>query len=293
MNTNNPLKAKIIFGIYLIATSVLLLLGYSVQKPAIPYQEFPFTITYSYEGTTQTISDIYAVEYHRGAKYIGDHSIDWYGYIKNGNRLYPDFFRIAELDGATISVNLNLEPGYLMGDPQFTGSGCQPTAVYQSFDGMNETEITDPTELEKLGFRLISWEYPEPIGNSFAFGGISLSSEAVILTSAIAVIALLACMVLVKKDKEIAYRKMDKVSIVLNFLIAIAAFPFIFTVSALSEILADTSIWQQFLYFTPALTLLGIGASVTLRRLGYKCISFWIQFAGPVVFALLILIVNP
>ena len=44
---------------------------------------------------------------------------------------------------------------------------------------------------------------------------------------------------------------------------------------------------------TDALTLLSIGASVTLRRLGYKCISFWIQFAGPVVFALLILIVNP
>ena len=86
---------------------------------------------------------------------------------------------------------------------------------------------------------------------------------------------------------------MDKISIVLNFLIAIVAFPFIFMVSALSEIVADTSIWQQILYLAPALTVLGIGASVTARRLGCKRIGFWSQFAGPVIFALLILIVNP
>lgn len=112
-------------------------------------------------------------------------------------------------------------------------------------------------------------------------------------TAFIAIAALLACMILIKKDKDIVYSKLDKVSIVLNFLIAIPAFPFIFIVSALSEIVADTSIWQQILYLAPALTVLGIGASVSLRRMGHKNLGFLIQFAGPAVFALSILIENP
>ena len=95
-----------------------------------------------------------------------------------------------------------------------------------------------------------------------------------------------------KKDKEIAYRTIDKVSIVLNFLIAIVAFPFIFMVSVLSEIVADTSVWQQILYVTPALTVLGVAASVTLRRCGHRKHSLFIQFMGPILFAIEFLIVS-
>ena len=293
MNTKNLKKAKIIFVIYLIATLALLFLGYSVQKPKVAQQEFPFTITYSYQGETQTISDVYIGEYVRSAKYLGDDSLAWYGYIKDHNRLESDFYRIGEINGQAFSINLNIEPGYLMGDPKFAGSVCQPTGVCHSFDGTNEITVTDPAELEKLGFSIVNWEYPKPIENAFSFGGISLSSEATIYTAVIAVLALLACMILIKKDKEMKYGNLDKVSVVLNFLIAIVAFPFILMLSLLSEIVADTSIWQQFLYVTPALTVLGIGASVALRRLGCKRTGFGIQFAGPVIFALLILIVNP
>ena len=292
MNAKNLKKAKIILSVYLIATLALLFLGYSVQKPKIAQQEFPFTITYSYQGETQTISDVYVGEHVRGAKYLGDDSVAWYGYIKDHDRLESDFYRIGEVDGQAFFINLNMEPGYLMGDPKYAGSVCQPSGAYHGFDGTNEITVTDPAELAQLGLSIVSWEYPEPIENRFSFGGISLSSEATMYTAIIAIVALLACMILIKKEKEIVYRKMDKVSIVLNFLIAIVVFPFIFMVSALSEIVADTSIWQQILYFAPALTVLGIGASVTLRRLGCKRIGFWSQFAGPVVFDLIILNVN-
>ena len=289
----NIKKSKIIFITYLIATLVLLFLGYSVQKPKVAQQEFPFTIAYSYQGETKTISDVYVGEYVRSAKYLGDDSVAWYGYIKDHNRLESDFYRIGEIGGQAFSINLNIEPGYLMGDPKYAGSACQPSGVCHSFDGTNDITVTDAAELEKLGFSIVSWEYPEPIENTFSFGGISLSSEAVMYTAFIAIAALLACMILIKKDKDIVYSKLDKVSIVLNFLIAIPAFPFIFIVSALSEIVADTSIWQQILYLAPALTVLGIGASVSLRRMGHKNLGFLIQFAGPAVFALSILIENP
>ena len=291
MKAKNIRRAKIILVLYLIATLALLLLGYSVQKPKVARQEFPFTITYSYQGKTETISDVYVGEYVRRAKYLADDSLAWHGYIQDHNRLESDFYRIGEHDGQTFSINLNMVPEYLMGDPQYADSVCQPSGVCHSFDGTNDITVTDPEELAQLGLSIVSWEYPEPIENTFSFGGISLSSEATIYTAAIAVAALLACMILVKKDREIMCRKMDKVSVALNFLIAIVAFPFIFMVSALSEIVADTSVWQQVLYMTPALTVLGIAASVVLRRCGYGKGSLFIQFLGPILFAVALLAV--
>ena len=177
-----------------------------------------------------------------------------------------------------------------MGDPDYAGFVCQPTGVHHRFDGANDIRITDPAELAKLGFSIVSWEYPEPIHNSFSFGGISLSSEATIYTAVIAVIALLACMILIRKDKELRYGNLDKISILINFLVAIAAFPFILIFSCLSEIVADPSVLQQFLYVTPALTVLGLAASVTSRCMGYPKVSFLIQFIGPAIFVLLLFI---
>ena len=288
MKAQNRKKAKCIFAIYLVATLALLFLGYSVQKPKVAQQEFPFTITYTYQGETKTISDVYVGEYVRRTKYLGDDSVAWYGYIKDHNRLESDFYRIGQIDGQAFSINLNLEPGYLMGDPAYAGTVCQPAGVCHSFDGMNDITVSDPAQLAQLGLSIVSWEYPEPIANTFTFGGISLSSEASLYTAVVAIAALLACLILVKKDKEIAYRKMDKVSAVLNFPVMVLAFPFIFMVSALSEIVADTSIWQQLLYITPGLTALGVAASVALRRCGYGKQSLLIQFLGPVLFAVAI-----
>ena len=160
MKAQNRKKAKYIFAIYLVATLALLFLGYSVQKPKVAQQEFPFTITYTYQGETKTISDVYVGEYVRRAKYLGDDSVAWYGYIKDHNRLESDFYRIGEVDGQAFSINLNLEPGYLMGDPAYAGSVCRPTGAYHSFDGTNDIMVTDPEELAQLGFSIVSWEYP-------------------------------------------------------------------------------------------------------------------------------------
>lgn len=287
MKKKNRLKAWLIFGIYFAATCALILGCYSVQKPAVRQQEFPFTITYSYQGKTETISDVYVAEYSRVAKYIGDEPTAWYGYVKDKDRLAADFYRIAENDGEAFSINLNIEPGYVMGDPRYAGMVCQPSGVYHSID---ETRVTDAAQLERMGFTILGWEYPYPIDNAFSFGGISLSSEATMLTSALAVVTLLACVVFVKKERRSAYGGINKVSIALNYLVIIFAFPFIFITSALSEILADASALQQVLYLAPALTALGVAASVTLRRMEHKKLSFWIQFAGPAVFVAVLLL---
>ena len=152
--------------------------------------------------------------------------------------------------------------------------------------------VTDQDELAQMGIVILGWEYPYPMENSFSYGGISMSSEATMLTSAIAVVALVACMVSIKKGRRSASGGFNKFSVVLNYLIFFIAFPFILVTSALSEVVADASALQQVLYLAPALTVLGIAASVTLRRMEHKKLSFWIQFVGPIVFELVFLVEN-
>ena len=288
----NKVKAWIIFGIYVIATCSLLLLGYSVQKPSVAAHEFPYTITYSLVGKTETISDVFVVEYVRAEKYIGDNSINWFGYIKDRDRLEYNYYTVAEREGVSYSINLNMEPGYLMGDPNYADPASSPELVILSFDGTNEIRVDDPEEAKEMGFYLVSFEYPEPIENSFFFGGISLSSQAAILASAIAVVALLACMIAIKKDKRLTYSVVDKFGIFLNFVVMIVVFPFILISSCLSEIVSDASFLYQIMYLTPVLTAIGVAISVTARRTGHKWWSFLVQFAGPAVFGMIILLGN-
>lgn len=249
-------------------------------------QEFPFIITYTYRGSTQTIEEVYVAEYCRTDQYIGDGDITWYGYVRGWDRLESGYCRVVEEEGRTFSINLNIEPGYLMGDPDYADAVIAPTGV--SFDTTVDSDmgLTDPAKLEKLGFTIDSYDYPEPIENRFRWGGISLSSQATMFTAVLSAAALIACLVLIRREPGVTYGILDKLSIGLNFLVAIIAFPFILITSVLSEILSDATAWQQLLYLAPAITVLGIAASVVLRRMGHKVLGFVIQFLGPVIFAL-------
>ena len=288
MKKQIPRAAWIIFALHLTATALLLIFGYGVQKPAVQKQEFPFSITYTYQGEQKTISKVFVAEHTAFAKYLGDRPLAWFGYIQDQDMLAPDFIRIAEDDSYVLSINLNLEPGWLMGDSDYAGSICAPSGLaIRLADGHR---ITEPEELEALGFRLEGWEYPQPIENRFSFGGFSLSSEAVLYTSAIAITALLLSLIFVEKDPEQMSRKLNKIGVAMNLLIAVFAFPFILIVSTVSEILGDTSVLQQLLYLAPALTVTCVSASVVLRRRGYSLPGFGIQFIGPVLFALVVLI---
>ena len=286
MKRQIPRAAWIILALHLSATALLLCFGYGIQKPAVQKQEFPFTITYTYQGQQQTISEVYVAEYSPFAKYLGDRPLAWFGYRLDQDRLESDFIRIAQNDTHAFSIDLNLEPGWLMGD--LADADCAPSGLAIRLE--DGTRITDPEALEQLGFRLEGWTYPQPIENRFSFGGISMSSEAVLYTSAIAIVSLVLCLIFVKKDRAQMGGNLNKISIALNLLVIAVAFPFMFIVSTLSEILGDTSALQQLLYLTPAMTVTGVGASMVLRRRGYALPGLLIQLAGPAVFALTVLI---
>ena len=80
MKRQIPRAAWIILALHLSATALLLCFGYGIQKPAVQKQEFPFTITYTYQGQQTTISEVYVAEYSPFAKYLGDRPLAWFGY---------------------------------------------------------------------------------------------------------------------------------------------------------------------------------------------------------------------
>ena len=286
MKRQIPRAAWIILALHLSATALLLCFGYGIQKPAVQKQEFPFTITYTYQGQQQTISEVYVAEYSPFAKYLGDRPLAWFGYRLDQDRLESDFIRIAQNDTHAFSIDLNLEPGWLMGD--LADADCAPSGLAIRLE--DGTRITDPEALEQLGFRLEGWTYPQPIENRFSFGGFSLSSEAVLYTSAIAIVSLVLCLIFVKKDRAQMGGALNKLGIALELLVIAVAFPFMLILSTLSEILGDTSALQQLLYLTPAMTVTGVGASVVLRRRGYALPGLLMLLVGPVLFALAVLI---
>ena len=286
MKRQIPRAAWIILALHLSATALLLCFGYGIQKPAVQKQEFPFTITYTYQGQQQTISEVYVAEYSPFAKYLGDRPLAWFGYRLDQDRLESDFIRIAQSDTHAFSIDLNLEPGWLMGD--LADADCAPSGLAIRLE--DGTRITDPEALEQLGFRLEGWTYPQPIENRFSFGGFSLSSEAVLYTSAIAIVSLVLCLIFVKKDRAQMGGALNKIGIALELLVIAVAFPFMLILSTLSEILGDTSALQQLLYLTPAMTVTGVGASMVLRRRGYALPGLLILLIGPVLFALAVLI---
>ena len=286
MKRQIPRAAWIILALHLSATALLLCFGYGIQKPAVQKQEFPFTITYTYQGQQQTISEVYVAEYSPFAKYLGDRPLAWFGYRLDQDRLESDFIRIAQNDTHAFSIDLNLEPGWLMGDQ--ADADCAPSGLAIRLE--DGTRITDPEALEDLGFRLEGWTYPQPIENRFSFGGFSLSSEAVLYTSAIAIVSLVLCLIFVKKDRQQMGGALNKLGIALELLVIAVAFPFMLILSTLSEILGDTSALQQLLYLTPAMTVTGVGASMVLRRRGYALPGLLMLLIGPVLFALAVLI---
>ena len=286
MKRQIPRAAWIILALHLSATALLLCFGYGIQKPAVQKQEFPFTITYTYQGQQQTISEVYVAEYSPFAKYLGDRPLTWFGYRLDQDRLESDFIRIAQNDTHAFSIDLNLEPGWLMGD--LADADCAPSGLAIRLE--DGTRITDPDALEQLGFRLEGWTYPQPIENRFSFGGFSLSSEAVLYTSAIAIVSLVLCLIFVKKDRVQMGGALNKLGIALELLVIAVAFPFMLILSTLSEILGDTSALQQLLYLTPAMTVTGVGASMVLRRRGYALPGLLMLLIGPVLFTLAVLI---
>ena len=159
---------SVLFAVVLVA-HVLTGCGLTVPRPEIKEGEFNFSVTYEFNGETKTVSGIYACKY-AGISWALDGGAhrSWEGYIKGE---IEDRTVIGTTEnGDTIELVLALIPEYFMDD--FVEGYHEIPAPYISITVIDDEgmgAILDPDEVEECcGARIISYEYDEPIENSFA-----------------------------------------------------------------------------------------------------------------------------
>ena len=94
--------------------------------------------------------------------------------------------------------------------------------------------------------------------------------------------------IFVKKGEGVVYSALDIIGIVLNFLTAIVALPFISFVVSLVQAYKTGPDWIYQVYLCmPPIMALSLAASVSLRRKGFRLSGFLIQFLYIAIFVIL------
>lgn len=281
----------IILAAAILAIAVYSLISSVALKPTVTEAKFPFKITYELDGEAITIDDVYQVNYvpndadnnHKGRVYTGK-------CLSSGED--DTIFILKQDENTLIELRTQFYANYLMGEPDceyFEDEAFEPVIYYY---GENEVVYHDEETLAAQGVKLLSFEYPTPIENTFVFSHFSyLSGDDVPQILLIALLALLAIIIFVRKEKERRYTAIDIVSIVFNWVIGTVYMGFVAVLALLIDIEGGgPDLYYQVTYFIPVVSALCLAASVALRRKGYSKSSLVSQFIGPAFFALYLLI---
>ena len=227
MKNRKLLLPAIILGVAILAIIISSVLSCIALKPVVAEEEFPYSITYELDGERVTINDVYKVSYvandkddnHKGRIYVGKR-------VSSGDE---DTNYILKKEGNTrIELSTHFYPDYLMGDTEYDYFDFEPFEPRIYYYDAEEQEYSDEETLAEHGVKLISFEYPTPIKNSFVFSHISYFNGTVVLvTLLIAILALIVTIIFVRKEKELKYKAIDIISIILNILIGITVIPFV------------------------------------------------------------------
>ena len=139
--------------------------GTKVPRPEIKEGRFNISVTYEYNGEIKTASGVYVCEYDSVVWYNvnRDPFVNWKesyeGDIKAGG-IIPI---CNTVDGGEIIISLLLYPEYFMGDPE----GAQNTPIIRAELWYPDEQIDDAELIAEYGVRLISFEYDDPIENTF------------------------------------------------------------------------------------------------------------------------------
>ncbi len=277
---------KMVFIVAVIMMLITVVICGIAKKPAITQGEFPYSITYSVQGEVKTLEGVYHAEF------TGNES-----YADNTSRIYDGddetWFTVYEDEGGKVQIITHMYPEYLMGDPQdsdyFGDRDFAPELVYYDAEGY---ELEDEALKAEWDVEILEWEYPTPVENTLVFSHIAMMSGRVVLPlTIIALLALLVILIFVKREEDVEKNMSYRFHALLNIAVGVIGVPLFTIFGILSDIVGtDSSISHQLGYLIAPVLALGIAASVALRRKGYGKAGFVVQFAGVVVFALMLLV---
>lgn len=275
--------------------ALVLMLAYSIlfgiaKKPTITQMDFPFSITYELKGETVTIQDVYTARFTGNGGYIDLAGRCYEGYIQSAPESGGASYVLYEGMDGSIMLHANFYPDYMLGDSKYDYYSLYPFAPRFSFFDPELGDIEDEQALLERGIRLISWEYPEPVENSFVFSHIALlCSEDVLPLLGIGLLALLAVLIFVKKQSPVK-SGIDRAGIFCSFALLLVFLPFAAIVAIFSDIMSSSeALDRQLFYLVPAITALGLAHSLSLRRTGKSLPALLPQLMGPLIFCLSLL----
>ena len=284
MNIKKIKLPIIIIAIGMILAVVSCFLTGIIKEPMIKDHEFDYSVTYRLDGEVKTYEGSFKCSFNGYDGHDDPTSRLYKGqYTHSGNVFDSSSAIIAQKDGVEISIVTELDAAYLMGDPdkfEYEPGNADP---YLSAIDSNGIAVEF---IEEFDVEIISWEYPEPIKNSFKLIGFSrLYAISMLTMLLIGFLTIIACIIFVKKDPDIRYKVLDRISIALNFIIGLWVTPFITIVVFMFPLTMDPEalIYQIYLCI-PALTAFALAASVALRRKGFTKSGFFVQFIFPVLF---------
>ena len=165
---------RIICTILLMLTlvSALTSCGLTVPRPEIKEGKFEFCITYELSGEQKTFSAVFVCEFD-GVSWAldGGYSRDWKGHTE-GDYKGDDYSAVIGKteDGGDIILFFGIYPEYFMGDSTADRGAPEPSVyiAYPEDENGASGLVNDPTEVAEIyGAKIISYEYDEPIENSF------------------------------------------------------------------------------------------------------------------------------
>ena len=265
-----------------IAASLLV----SMQKaPTVTNHDFDFSITYKLDGETKTINGVYSSRFTG----FGGNGVDplcrYYEgtYKVEGETDGDRCFTIAEKDGYTLYIVALLNDEYLMGDVEndsYESCHEEPTLEAEDKVGNQYDETNLPAIFDA---EIVSFEYPEPIENTFRFSGFSgLYAANTGVMILVGVITLILCMIFVRKGDGVEYRVLDKFGIALNFAAILFVLPIIYIAVVFVQAYKVGPDWLYQAYLCiPQIFPFSVAASLSLRRKGFRKSGFSIQFLAP------------
>lgn len=296
------LLPSIFLAVTIIAYIVATLMFCYTTKPEITKGEFPFSITYEYKGETKKLSGVSKCEYSGSYTIWNEHHRYWDEKTEYDNSINienPNLVESNEDLQTTLAVHQDICAGYFMGDPLYKDfyqayGREKPEAYIEYYDYKNDISLNEENKdeiLESIGFKIIDFTYAEPIENSFSFSGIQYEADNITIFVAILLLFFLACLIFVRKDKEYKYSLVDKIGILVNFLVGIFAVPFITIICfffGLTE--SNVEIINQIVYNIPPFAIMCLALAVVFRRKGFPKTGFFIQFAGILSFVLILVL---
>ena len=151
-----------------ILTVVLSMFIAKMPIPEIKEGRFDFSVTYEINGEEKTYSGVYVCEYDGAYKTLAGKGIDWKGYVENGEE--KCVIPIQTNEDGIIYIDLYFVPEYFMGDPDAILYDVPAPALYMIYHNDNPDESSYATEEEVIanyGIRIISYDYADPIENTF------------------------------------------------------------------------------------------------------------------------------